>query len=405
MLPFLSDLSNKKRLSDPKRLFRATFFPLCLGVVLYFFLVFPLSSESGEPKRIPMIYSSDLFQPPEDPDDHYDLAILSGLGELELKALIFDMATAHRKSDEFGKTALMQMSKITGHPAPPWKIGLRNPLRSPDDKALDQPEEFQGGVALILSTLEHSEEPVAMFLVGSCRDFAAAFNRNPELLRQKVKAVYVNAGNGPDGKQTEWNVTLDPNAYRGLMKSGLPICWCPCFTNVFQLSSPEDVSAGKAFATYFVVPNQAELLASARKEVKNYFFYALNKSQAEPLAFLDREPEPLPTAPRNMWCTGPFLHAAGRKIYKIGDRQWAAWTPEEAKSRGITDSPVEVFRFEPISLEFVENPKNQEQESDNLPELRGNLNDKNSSTRVFRYIDPDFNEIMPSVLADLLRQL
>ena len=34
--------------------------------------------------------------------------------------------------------------------------------------------------ALILSTLEQSEEKVVMFLVGSCRYFVVAFNRNPD---------------------------------------------------------------------------------------------------------------------------------------------------------------------------------------------------------------------------------
>ena len=341
-----------------------------------------------------MIYSTDLYQPPQDPDDHYDLAMLAALKELEIKALIFDVATPHRKPEEFGKTAMDQLAKITGH-SPPWKTGLREPLRSPDDKALDQPKESQGGVELILSTLEQSEEPVVMFLVGSCRDFTAAFNRDPDLLRKKVKAMYVNAGNGPGGKQTEWNVTLDPNAYVGLMTSGLPIYWCPCFTGVYQLPAPEEVSAGKAYSTFFVIPNQAELLASVNPKLNNYFAYALSGSQEEPLGFLEKEVQPLPVTPRSMWCTGPFLHAAGRKICETRTDRW------NARSSGTENREVEVFHFEPISIQSE--MKNEEGKL--VPEFSNIAGEKPASIKVFRYTHPDFNKIMPSVLADLLETL
>lgn len=376
---------------------------LCF-IPLFAVILFPLNStaQSQELKRIPVIYSTDLFQPPEDPDDHYDLAILSCLKELELKAWIFDLGTAHRSEDEIGITALNQMAKITGHSLPPWKIGLRNPLRSPDDKAFDQPKEFQGGVELILSTLEQSNEPVVMFMVGSCRDFAVAFNRNPDLLREKVKAAYVNAGNGPSGKQTEWNVTLDPNAYLGLMNSGLPIYWCPCFTDVtLQVPSAENVSVGKAFCTYFIVPNQAELLAAARNDLKNFFAYALDKSQEEPLGFLDQAPQPLPQSARNMWCTGPFLHAAGRSICQTQDHQWMACDSEKAKTSDIADQIVEVFHFEPIHFKADMKKENEKL----VPEFRITTDSETSPIQVFRYVHSDFNEIMCSVLGNLLETL
>ena len=373
-------------------------FTLLTIVFLLTFLIIAAEIPAEELKRIPIIYSTDLYHPPQDPDDHYDLAILGSLKELEVKALIFDVATPSRKPEEFGKTALDQMSKITGQPAPPWKIGLRNPLRSADDKALDQPEEFQGGVELILSTLQQSEEQVVMFLVGSCRDFVVAFNRNPDLLRKKVKAVYVNAGNGPKGNQTEWNVVLDQNAYVGLMTSGLPIYWCPCFREVYSLPSPEDVTGGKAYSTFFVVSNQAELLAGASKPVKNYFGYALYRLREEPLGYLDREPLLLPEEPRSMWCTGPFLHAAGRQIYRTDDGKWTARRPGEVKDNS---SVVEVFRFEPVRVTLVW----KEQDGKRFPVVRDAAGDAPESIRVFRYTHPDFNTIMTSVLADLLETL
>ena len=354
------------------------------------------SAQSSQSKvRIPVIYSTDLYHPPQDPDDHYDLALLACIEELDVKALIFDVATSFRKPEEFGKTALEQMAAITGEAMPPWKVGLRDSLRSPDDKALDQPEEYQGGVALILSTLEQSEEPVVMFLVGSCRDFAVAFNRDPDLLRKKVKAVYVNAGNGPGGIQKEWNVKLDPNAYFSLMNSGLPIYWCPCFTDYERLCTPEEVVAGNGFCTYFKVANQAELLADARAMVKNYFVYALNRLQDEPVGFLYGESRALPEGGRNMWCTGPFLHAAGRTIQRTPDNQWIAVPSDMITTTGLA---VEVFRFEQVKVTSVWKDENGKR----LPEFRDG---GGTSLNVFRYVHPEFNEIMSLVLKGLLERL
>jgi len=353
------------------------------------------------PKRIPVIYSTDLYHPHQDPDDHYDLAMLYSLEELDVKAFIFDVTTSYREPKDFGLIALEQMSKITGKTLPPYSAGLRHRLRSPDDQAYDQPKECQGAVELILSTLEQSDEKVVMFLVGSCIDFVVAFNRRPELLKEKVKAVYVNAGNGPRGDQTEYNVGLDLYAYVGLMTSGLPIYWCPCITDAERLCTPDEVFEGKAFCTYYKVPNQAELLASTRPIVKNYFAYALNRLQEDPLAFLDKEPQPLPEKPRNMWCTGPFLHAAGREIFQTNDRQWITSSPEKVKDLAPGSRVVEVFRFEPVHVTSVWKEVNGKL----LPEFRDVASTEPTSIQVFRYTHPGYNDIMTSVLAGLLTTL
>jgi hypothetical protein len=364
-----------------------------------------VSRENGDTvptaKRIPVIYSTDLFQPPEDPDDHYDLAILASLPELDVRAVIFDMATSRRKPEEVGLGALRQISSITRQPLPPWAIGLRYPLTSEQDRAEQQPTEFQGGVELILQTLRASDEKVTLFLVGSCRDFAVAFNREPALLREKVASVYVNAGNGPGGLQSEWNVKLDPCAYLCLMRSGLPIRWCPCFSRVnLQAATPEDVRKGEAFNTYFIVPNQAKLLEKASDRLKNYFAYALNRSDDEPVSFLNQPPQPLPETPRNMWCTAPFLHAAGRKIY-LQDGRYVACSPAMAEASGLTGREITVYRFDPVGITTAVDDSAQSGEA---PVIQGVLDDETSPVKVFRYVEPEYNAMMISVLAELLRE-
>ncbi|GHT61662.1 hypothetical protein FACS189451_04190 [Bacteroidia bacterium] len=362
-------------------------------------------------KKIPLIYSSDLYHPHGDPDDHYDLAMLNALDAFEVKAHIFDLSIPGRNPEEYGLTPLRQMAAIANKPLPPYAAGLRDALTSPDDKGENQPEAYQKGVELVLKTLRESDEKVTLFLVGSCRDFAAAYNREPELLKQKVAAVYVNAGNGPDGIQVEWNVFADPQAYVCLMNSGLPIYWSPCFSKEERTATPQEVAekSMQAFNTYFIVPNQAELLKNTSAQVKNFFTYALSQSQEEPLQYLNRSTENLPETPRSMWCTAPFLHAAGWKIYTYNNR-YIACPPEKAKTLGIADKEVAVYEYKNILLTSTTTEQaNSEQfgfaKGHNLPVLKGVLTDSDAPVKVFRYIHPEYNEIMVSALSSILQTI
>ena len=204
---------------------------------------------AAEPK-IPILHSTDLLHPYDDPDDHYDLATVFAMPEFDIRGIVLDQGVEPQgQLKRPGQVPVQQMFRLTGRKTP-VAIGLTNLLRSRDDKALDQGEQFQGGVKLILLALRQSPEKVILHLAGSCRDAAAAFNREPELLRAKVRAVYVEAGNGPDGRQDEWNVKLDPLAYLRLLESGLPIYWCPCFGR-------------DGYATHYEADQSSVLLACA----------------------------------------------------------------------------------------------------------------------------------------------
>ena len=365
----------------------------CFKVASFLFLfAFCLTScinSVSQKGKYLMIYSTDMFHPPSDPDDHYDWAMLNKLGEIEVKAFIFDLGSWTRNADEVAVTALKQISFITGKDIPPYALGLSTKMVSLDDQALDQPEKYQKGVDLILQTLRNSQEQVILFLVGSCRDFAAAFNRDPELLQQKVKAVYINAGNGNDEIQRELNVEMDPLAYEILLKSGLPVYWCPCF--------------GKTHKTFYIVENQEEILSSCKKEMKNFFAYALNKSTDDPIHYVSGEEQKIPATKRNMWCTGPFIHASGRKIYQESDGKYIACTLAVAKQKGISDKEVEVFRFEKVKLTFA--PEyTEENDLPIIPSIRVDLNAAESNIQSFRYVHPEYNQIMTSVLSSLLSE-
>ncbi|GHT20919.1 hypothetical protein FACS189430_00140 [Bacteroidia bacterium] len=356
-------------------------------------------------KKIPIIFSSDLFQPPNDPDDHYDLATLFLMQEFDVKAFIFDVTNHYKQPEQVGRVALEQMAAITGRPIPPYAVGLRQLLVSPDDKGKDQPAEFQGGVELILKSLRESNEKVVMFLTGSCIDFAAAYNREPELLRKKVSAVYVSAGNGPSGKQDECNAVLDPNAYRCLLKSDLPIYWCPCIPNGrYRQATKEDVLAknDNTYNTCFIIPSQAECLKNASARLRNFFNYALTASKEDHIAYLDRTPEAVTTVEKWIWSTPIFCYAAGRKIYAKQDGAnitYIACSPQEAKKLGISNKEVKVFSFDPVRVSETSDS------SSKLPVLEGDLKVKKSSVKIFHYIHPDYNNIIGATLSNILETL
>ena len=357
-------------------------------------------SKEKQVAKIPIIYCTDLYQPPQDPDDHYDLAILACLPEFDVRAIIFDNATDWRDATkEAGIGALQQISDISKSPIPPYAIGLREKLTSLDDKAENQPEETQKGVELIIKTLRESNEKVVLFLVGSCRDFAVAFNREPDLLREKVKALYVNAGNGPDGLQFEWNVMLDSYSYMALMQSGLPIYWAPCFSQVnLRQATPEDILNGdiSTYNTYYIAPNQAELLKPASDKLKNFFAYALNREQGEPVSFLYQPAQALPQRGRNMWCTAVFYHAAGRQIY-LHNGEYQVYSPQKANELNVAGNEISVYQFQPVEI------KAEMIEGEII--FTGDLNVSQSNIKVFQYINPEYNNIMTSTLSALLGEL
>ena len=280
---------------------------------------------------------------------------------------------------------------ITGRKAP-YAIGLSKPLRSRDDKALEETEEFQGGVQLLLSLLRNANDKVLLHCAGSCRDVAAAFNREPGLFREKVKAIYVEAGNGPGGEQNEYNVLLSPFAYLRLLESGLPIYWCPCF--------------GKdGYETHYGA-DQPKVVGACTRPVQNYFVYCLTKSSEDPIAFLNSGPHRLPTGERAMWCTAPMLHAAGRKIYQRGPDDFVALAPGDAAKAGLAEKAVDAFHFVPVRLNAESfSGVSKSGQPVNL-KLGSELNPVQATNiRVFRVTDPRYGKILASCLKNLLAEL
>ncbi len=287
----------------------------------------------------PLIYCSDLYHPHQDPDDHFDIVSIYALQEFDVKAIILD--DGGRQVDTPGSIPVKQLNYLTDRKIP-YAIGLSKKLKSTEDTGIDEPEEFQNGVDTILEVLNKAEEPVTIIAVGSLRDIAAAFNRDPELLRNKVRMLMIFIGEASKG-YNEYNVKLDEKAFVKIMNSGLPVYWVPCFD--------KGVKKGEKHASYWKA-DHSELLKEASKEVLNFFTYALLRKNHKDYnsilhnEVISEEKERIFNEERNLWCTAVFTYAAGRKIVERNG-EWIAVRKVEVLP---TDETVEIFRFNPVSV-------------------------------------------------------
>jgi hypothetical protein len=294
-----------------------------LSILILFLLLIPGCKEKRTLTKIPVIYSTDLFHPPMDPDDHFDLACLFALNEIDLKAIIIDNNSAGQSRPGF--IPIEQMETITGKNVP-IAIGLKDPLKSSDDDGSGQLSSREG-VELILKTLEESEIPVTLITVGSLRDATAAYNAKPGLFREKVFRIFIFAGDASvtDPKIfREYNVGLDTLAFERIMNSGLDIYWIPCFDGGLF------VNRGQAS---YLLSKREELFRYASERLMNYFGYALTGSADS--MYIKALDKPADTASintitfrqehgsRNLWCSHVFPFIAGRK-YIVTDNDCKA---------------------------------------------------------------------------------
>jgi len=91
--------------------------------------------EAGLPPRCPRLAAPgagdllhDLFHPHEDPDDHFDLAALFALPELDVQGIVLDQGENNKGP---GRIPVMQMNRLTDGSADRDRAGRK--LGSPDD--------------------------------------------------------------------------------------------------------------------------------------------------------------------------------------------------------------------------------------------------------------------------------
>jgi hypothetical protein len=323
-----------------------------------------------------------LFHPPDDPDDWFDLATLFAIGQFDIRGIVLDQG--EKQKERSGRIPIEQMMAITGRKGIVSAYGLPRKLQSPSDKGLDQPEEFQAGVELILSVLRKSDKKVTLIAVGSLRDVCAAYNREPGLLKKKVERLYVVAGHSDGGE--EYNVQLDPHAYVGVMRSGLPIYWMPCF-------GKEPYLCRWQF-------RQGDVLENCPLELQNYFVYGLTRAdpkKIDAVLALDKPiaadvKERIWAMDRAMWSTAAFIHAAGLTVV-MKDGQWRLVPAEEA------GEAKPAFRFVPALVSVKDDGATR------LEELEARPAEQVMQIFQFQGTASDYSRAMSQCLTGLLKGL
>ena len=279
---------------------------------------------------IPTLHVTDLFRPPNDPDDHWDLTTqyaLARRGKIGLCGILIDHPpSAPVRSPDLW--AVAQMNYITGRAVPVMVGSPRVPAEGEWGTAAAARD--LAGVRAFLDRMRQAPRPVTVHVIGSCRDIALALRLEPNLFSNRCAAIYLNAGSGtPDPKQArrlEWNASLEPAAYAALFRAPCPVYWLPCFEVVHP--APADLFRAAEYGSFYRF-RQGEILPCLSPRVQNYFLYMFGAGGSGGANAASRDPPWLRhlTGPvdaealaaqnrgeRNMWCTAGFLHAAGLSV-------------------------------------------------------------------------------------------
>jgi hypothetical protein len=297
-------------------------------------------------KRVPVIDCTDLYHPHQDPGDNFDLLAAYALPEIDLRAVILDTTERYRRGDGWnaeiprrrdpGFIPVTQLNYLFDRNVP-CAVSPFTALRSADDPARDAPAFEQGGIELLLQTLREAVEPVTIMIFCSCRTVAAAFNREPELFREKVAAIHLSAGTSSPDKfdvdlerhrriplrpgspgYREWNVELDPWAFVCLLRSGLPLCLYPCATE----NGPFDAGRNNS---YYDLKSLA-FIRDMQPALRNYLHFALAQTcRNDFLLALEDEPDPASLervcaiSRHPVWETALWQMVAGRALVRRAD--------------------------------------------------------------------------------------
>lgn len=300
--------------------------------------------------KVPVIDITDLYIPTQDAADNFDLILPYALPEIDLSAVIFDTTEkmrqpiAHHLGFEDangprdpGFIAVMQLNYIFGRNIA-CATSPFSPLKSPDDPMYDVPAFQQQGIELILETLRRSERPVAIMTQGSVRTLAAAYNREPELLRAKVERIHISAG-ASSPSFLEWNISLDSHAFVRLLRSDLPIALYPCAT--------EEGPFGYGQHNSFWQMTDMRFIADMHPKLRRYLGFAFGRlSRIDFLRAMDDDlPEELmeqiyilsdlahPDGRHYVWETALWTNIASRRLvlrqggeYRIIPSGEVSWT-------------------------------------------------------------------------------
>jgi len=187
----------------------------------------------------------------------------------------------------------------------------------------------------------------------------------------------------PDSQHKEWNVALDPSAYRHIFELPCPVYWMPCFDDLAKFEA-------QTHGTYWRF-QQGEVLRHVSPLLQNYFLYAFSRNTdqrwlSQILNSVNQQVlETQSNSWRNMWCTAGFLHLAGLTATTNG---------ELVEQANIGDSET-LFHFRPVKVHLEDSGMH-----------RWELTDQPNNHFLFEVNDiQTYMRQMPVVLRKLLERI
>ena len=258
---------------------------------------------------------------------------------------------------EAGIIPLMQLNYIYNRQVR-FAIGPVNLMKSETDKMSDTPGFFQG-VELLMDILRHENDPIEVVSFGSARIIAVAYNRDPELLKRKIKRIHLSVGTAAQGYEMgsdaganmipggEWNVALDVFAFTRLLRSDLPIALYPCAgKDGGFIKSPNN--------TYWTLKNMS-FLKEMSPELQCYIDFAFDKKQqADFLKAMDGGSPYIENVKSqfdvfHVWESAIWLEVTNRKLVKDRAGNYKLVREKELKqSDTVLESGLRPCRFPEI---------------------------------------------------------
>lgn len=299
---------------------------------------------------IPVVDITDLYHPPQDFGDTFDLILPYAVPEVMLKAVLFDVTHRYRVP-YFGEGENQFYSDPLGGREPGiitvWQLNYLfdkaipsapctfEPLASQIDTQTTRGEFENQGLHLLMKILEESPQQVEIVSFGSARPLALAINRFFDLVKRKVARIHLCAGSYPPGELLEWNVKLDPEAFVRVISTDLPIIIYPCADrgNPFALGNHN---------TYWQMQN-LEFLKEIDPRLLRFLVYSHSRSnRVDFLQVLEEEPpeeakQALFQRAHNVWETDVWLEVSKRILVQRADGSYRIIPQSEKK---VSDRPV-----------------------------------------------------------------
>ncbi len=221
---------------------------------------------------INVIHCTDLYRPHSDFDDVADAMAMFALHcmrEINLLAFVLDQPAEQQRRpgkitvDELNAICETSVPSITGYHA-------------------------------LLNLLQAAPNGIVMTIVGGLSDLYWAYKTNPGLVKQKLKEVWVFAGDAQEqatryhegGRDIappyglEHNVNTDVEAFREIMRSDLKIVWIPCYDggevrNPDGSANPFGIGPTMLNASFFMGQYE-HLLSKSSPQVLDFFVRALS---------------------------------------------------------------------------------------------------------------------------------